>query len=203
MDRDVDEIPPGVPGRVAVCELCGRYVNNFQRTGEMKWCPHCSKPSLRSNCPKCDVDIPVPPQLKCFNCGSWLTLMPMMQTADGTLVPKTIEEPDAKVRKQLESKGSHWHDVVKGRAEGPALKEQKVEGKPPKGWTPQDFEKYLNQTLREHGVLQARPAEPEVYVCDTCQLPQIIWGMELKCYVCGGPVHPDKVENNGDNPQAQ
>lgn len=190
---ELDDIPQGVPGRVAVCELCGHYFNNFQVTGDMKWCPKCSKPSLRSNCPKCEADIPVPPQLKCYSCGSWLTIYPMVQLQDGTIIPADVQEPDAKVRKQLESKGNHWQDVIKGRAEGPTLAVPEAQrAKAPGGWEPKDFNEFLSRTLLQHGL--AKPAvEPDVWFCNKCKLPQIFWNTENPtCVVCGGPVVLDR-----------
>lgn len=192
MDALDNEIPPGVPGRVAVCELCGRYFNNFQLTGDMKWCPRCNKASLRSDCPKCGSDIPVPPQLKCFHCGSWLTIYPMVQLQDGSVVPADVQEPDATVRKQLESEGGHWQDVIKGKSKGPiAPVPEAVKAKPPEGWEPKDFAELLSKTLIEQGLAEPAVA-PEVWYCETCKVPQIHWGVAHPlCIICKGALVPE------------
>jgi len=117
----------------------------------------------------------------------------MVQLQDGTIIPADVQEPDAKVRKQLESKGNHWQDVIKGRAEGPTLAVPEAQrAKAPGGWEPKDFNEFLSRTLLQHGL--AKPAvEPDVWFCNKCKLPQIFWNTENPtCVVCGGPVVLDR-----------
>src|SRR5882672_5386045 len=118
---DQEEIPLGVPGRIRVCAWCGKFYNNFVPYGEMTFCPTCGKGMLRKDCSHCGASIPFPPQWKCFACGEWLTIMPMVEVAPGQFAHSgdVVTEPDAAHRKNLEEKGNNWYDVVRGKAEGP------------------------------------------------------------------------------------
>src|SRR5258708_5079332 len=167
----VDDIPPGVPGRVAICEWCGAYTNNYNVGGVLQFCPRCGKGTLRNDCATCGVPIPVPPQLKCLSCGNWLTIMPMTDSASGP-VPKEIKEPDPERRKLLESAGNDWWDVVRGKAEGPEVKLTEVEGKPPEGWGRRQFAELLGQANIEQGA-EAELADPQQLIerrCPSCGL---------------------------------
>lgn len=136
---------PRIPGRIAICELCGHYVNNFQPEGAMKWCPYCRREALRDDCPHCHAPIPFPPRMMCLACGLSLTVVPMVDQGDGSPGEVTVVEPTAERRAHLESKGSHWHDVVKGDAEGPEM--EKLNLNPPPGWTQEEWEKKLHKAF--------------------------------------------------------
>jgi len=184
----LEDVPPGVPGRVYICEWCGKYTNNFQPYGEMKFCPHCGKAMLRKDCPKCGAPIPVPPQIKCLACGEWLTMMPMTVDPQGNLVHSAdaVQEPDKDHRQQLEVKGNNWYDVVRGKAEGPDPELPDIA--PPSGWTPEEFARLMQQA----GGLGDIEAERTVW-CDHCHIKLRYFGTEEKlaevvCQICAGPV---------------
>ena len=187
--QGVEEIPQGVPGRVYICEWCGHYWNNWVPYGEMKWCPNCGKGMLRKDCAKCGTPIPFPPQWKCYSCGEWLTIMPMIEVAPGEFVHSgdRIAEPDVEHRKQLEAKGNNWYDVVRGKAEGPDPELPDVA--PPRGWTAEEFARLMQQA---HGA-EPPTVESHMVFCDHCKIKLRYIGEkqqieEVFCAICQGPV---------------
>jgi len=204
--QGIEEIPQGVPGRIYICEWCGKYWNNWVPYGEMKFCPSCGKAALRKDCSKCGTPIPFPPQWKCFACGEWLTLMPMHEVKEGQFVHSgdVVREPDAEHRKQLESKGNNWLDVVKGKAEGPDPDLPDVP--PPAGWTPEDFARLMQQAkaqIPEEG----KPSEQTVY-CQHCKVKLRYFGVkeqiaDVRCIICNGPIveYPFVEEEPGEEPE--
>ena len=64
-------------------------------------------------------------------------------------VHRAVPEPDAAQRKELESKGYHWHDVARGLSPGGP----KNEVPPSPGWTQEDWDKQLNRVTFEAGEL--------------------------------------------------
>lgn len=187
----VEEVPPGVPGRIYICEWCGHYYNNFVPYGEMNFCPKCNKKMLRKDCGKCGAPIPFPPQFKCFQCGEWLTLMPMVEVEEGHFVHSgdVVKEPDAEHRKQLEVKGNNWMDVVKGKAEGPDPELPDVP--PPTGWSPEEFARLMSQANIDIG--ESLIPSHKVW-CDHCKIKLRYVGNftldQVVCSVCQGPVTP-------------
>lgn len=195
----LEDIPPGVPGRVAICEWCGKYVNNYNVGGTLQWCPYCSKGTLRNNCAHCGTPIPVPPQLKCLSCGGWLTIMPMIDTPNGPM-PKEIKEPDPERRKLLESAGNNWWDVIRGKADGPQLALPRVEGQPPQGWSRRQFAELLGQANIEQGAEAELAQQLEERRCPRCGLRSFGLPEQLqKCLLCGTPFNPPQGPQPGQN----
>jgi hypothetical protein len=99
-----------------------------------------------------------------------------MQEVPGGIGSVTIIEPDAKRRKELEVKGNHWHDVVRGMADGPDL--PALNAAPPPGWTKEDFDKRLRTAKVDAGddMTQPLPSRAEVTpdgrIIGEDQLPQ-------------------------------
>lgn len=198
--QGIEDVPPGVPGRIRMCEWCGQYTNNFVMDGDMVFCPACNRPSLMRACAKCDAPIPFPPQLYCLSCGERLTIMPMVEQGKG-YVPAVITEPEKERREQLESKGNNWYDVLRGRAEG-AEKAPTTKAKPPGGWTNEDFNKLIAEARGQAGeqpVQQQEEQAPAVRrMCKECAVKLTFQGPwdEYKCPICGNAA----VEIAGQNP---
>lgn len=149
---------PEIPGYIAQCEWCGWFVNTFTEV-PLHYCPNCKHGTLRTDCPYCHAPIAFPPQLNCLGCGKQFTIQKLHEVPGG-LSPINIIEPDAERRKELEVKGNHWHDVVRGLAEGPEL--PKLGVAPPPGWTREDFERRLRRAKVDLGDDLTQPPTPDV-----------------------------------------
>lgn len=157
---------PEIPGTIAQCEWCGYFVYTYTST-KLHYCPNCKNGTLRSDCPHCSAPIAYPPQPVCLACGKNFTIL-KMQEVPGGMGSVTIIEPDAKRRAELEVKGNHWHDVVRGTAEGPDL--PSLNAAPPPGWTREDFDKRLRGAKVDAGEDLTQPAPPRAEVAPNGQV---------------------------------
>lgn len=184
---------PEIPGTIAQCEWCGSLVYTYTDT-ELNFCPNCHHGTLRDDCPHCHAPIAFPPQLNCLQCGESFTII-KLQPVVGGLGAVTIVEPDAKRRAELEIKGNHWHDVVRGNSEGPDLPPLKVS--PPPGWTKEAFDRILRAAKVDAGEDMTR-VEKELnstatQVCEKCNLTFILPENETAiktCPFCQSPIAP-------------
>jgi rRNA maturation protein Nop10 len=185
--RGIDDNPQ-IPGSIAQCEWCGLFVNSFTAV-PLHFCPSCHHGTLRDDCPHCHAPIAFPPQLNCLNCGKQFTVMKVVPMPGG-LGTVNIIEPDAQRRKELEVKGHHWHDVVRGDAEGPDL--PKMDTVPPPGWNKEDFDRVLRHAKVDQGEdlisvgLGETEDGPGIQHCERCQVTFVLKDDILEvCPFCG------------------
>lgn len=207
---------PGIPGNIAQCEWCGTFVNTFTEV-PMHYCPNCHHGTLRDDCPHCHAPIAFPPQLNCLACGKQFTVMKLQQVPGG-MAAVNIIEPDAERRKELEAKGNHWHDVVRGNAEGPPLPALNVE--PPPGWNKEDFDRTIRNAKVDAGDDLTVPPFEEDQKLPPEGVPSDVWDtakqgpMQFcskcwteiylldhppyeKCPVCGNELDPPGLDSAG------
>lgn len=202
MPKDVGD-DPNIPGRIAQCEWCGFFVNTFTNV-ELHYCPNCHNGTLRDDCPHCGAPIAFPPQLNCLACGGQFTIE-KMEPVPGGIGTKNLIEPDAKRRAELEAKGNHWHDVVRGQADGPELPDIPVP--PPAGWSKEDWQKKMRGALIDQGedlisqdAMTPLPEGTLLQQCPNCGVGFITDGPLEVCSFCGASMGGEGVDS-GPRPE--
>ena len=125
-----------------------------------------------------------------------------MQPVPGGIGSVHIIEPDAKRRAELESKGNHWHDVVRGEAEGPSLPSLPLATPP--GWEREDFEKLYRaaaldqgENLVEENTALAMPEGFILQECPQCHVGLVVAEPLDVCPYCNTPLTPGGLDSSG------
>lgn len=198
---------PNIPGNVAQCEWCGYFVNTFTNV-ELNYCPQCGNGTLRQDCPHCHQPIAFPPRENCLACGKQFTIL-KLQAVPGGRGSVNIIEPDAIRRKELEAKGNHWYDVVRGQAEGPELPPMNQQA--PHGWSQEAFDRLLRgakaaageNVLGESQVARVQTMLREMFPgapmqrCEKCQIEFVLKSEKeamQECPFCTTPMAPPEVD---------